>query len=312
MKRGILIILVLLGLALAAIYIFIPRHLKISQVIRIGANKEGLYRKLSNAADWSQWWPGNKTPDASGAWEMEGNLYFPSAPRMISIPFTIKKGKQESGAELTFLAINPDSTLLHLETSIDASNNPVQRVQSYFRAVKIKNQFVQILQSLSKNYSTVISLYHYPIEKKLVVDSNLVFTAVEVKGQPDYQLVYSMAAKLSRYISAMKAKETGLPMLNIFTQDSLNYLVKVALPTDRRLPDAGDIHYRWMLGGGNILITEVKGGPEEIRKAYIDIHNYITDYKRVAPAIPFESLVTNRLEEKDSSKWVTRIYYPVM
>ena len=67
-----------------------------------------------------------------------------------------------------------------------------------------------------------------------------------------------------------------------------------------------------MLGGGNILITEVKGGSNKINNAYKQIRNYISDYNRIAPAIPFESLVTDRSKEPDSSKWVTRIYYPVM
>ena len=32
----------------------------------------------------------------------------------------------------------------------------------------------------------------------------------------------------------------------------------------------------------------------------------------MSPAIPFESLITNRLEEPDTSKWVTKIYYPFL
>ena len=67
-----------------------------------------------------------------------------------------------------------------------------------------------------------------------------------------------------------------------------------------------------MLGGGNILITEVKGDNKEIQKAYTQIQHYISDYKRIAPAIPFESLVTDRRKQPDSSQWVTKIYYPVM
>ena len=50
----------------------------------------------------------------------------------------------------------------------------------------------------------------------------------------------------------------------------------------------------------------------EIQKAYDQIQHYISDHNRVAPAISFESLVTDRRQEPDSSKWVTRIYYPVM
>jgi hypothetical protein len=67
-----------------------------------------------------------------------------------------------------------------------------------------------------------------------------------------------------------------------------------------------------MLGGGNILITEVKGGPASIKKAFNEMETYITDYRRTAPAIPFQSLITDRSKEPDTSKWVTKIYYPVM
>ena len=62
---------------------------------------------------------------------------------------------------------------------------------------------------------------------------------------------------------------------------------------------------------GTALTTEVKGGPAAIRTAFLQLENYITDYQREAPLIPFESLVTDRLHEKDTSRWITRIYYPV-
>jgi hypothetical protein len=144
------------------------------------------------------------------------------------------------------------------------------------------------------------------------VDSTLLTNIKEVKGYPSTAMVYSLVDELRTYISSQGARETGFPMLHIFTDDSVNYLLKVAIPVDKKLPDAGTISYRWMLGGGNILITEVKGGKNEISKAYRQIELYISEHKRVAPAIPFESLVTDRRQQPDSSQWITRIYYPVM
>jgi hypothetical protein len=38
---------------------------------------------------------------------------------------------------------------------------------------------------------------------------------------------------------------------------------------------------------------------------------YFKDYNRVAMAIPFEYLITDRLKVPDTSKWVTKIYCPV-
>jgi hypothetical protein len=38
----------------------------------------------------------------------------------------------------------------------------------------------------------------------------------------------------------------------------------------------------------------------------------VQDHQRVAPAIPFQSLVTDRTKQPDTSKWVTRLYWPIM
>lgn len=312
MKKWILILIVLLGLAVGSVYVFIPARLKISQTVRMAANKEGLYRKLSNPGSWSNWWPGNKKADSTGAWELNGTRFIPLEQKMLSLSFSIKEGDTETTAELTLIAIKTDSCLLHVETSIPGPANPFRRVLAYLTAVKIKEGFATILQAIDTSYSQVSKLYDYDIRKKLVVDSNLVYISTETKAIPNTEQVYAMVKKLDDFIAVKNARATGYPMLHVFTRDSIHYEVKVAIPVDRRLPDTGEIHYKWMLGGGNILVTEVKGGPEEIKKAYIQVTHYVNDYKRIAPAIPFESMVTDRTVEKDSSQWITRIYYPVI
>ncbi len=67
-----------------------------------------------------------------------------------------------------------------------------------------------------------------------------------------------------------------------------------------------------MPGRGNILVTKVKGGTSIAAVAFEQIKKYADDYERHAPAIPFYSLITNRLKEPDTAKWVTKIYFPVM
>ncbi len=312
MKKGILISIVLVALALGATYLFIPANLKISRTIRMEANKEGLYRKLSQPTAWAEWWPGSKTLNESGFWELDGGHFFPLEQKMLSLSIILKEGSLEATAELTLIAIKTDSCLLHIETSFPSSGNPFKRIAAYLKAVTIKEHFTTILKAIETTYSNVSNLYGYDIRKEKVVDSNLVYISTLAKRIPTTEEVYAMVKKLNDYIRTQQAASAGHPMLNVFTRDSIDYEVRVAIPVDRRLPDAGEIHYKWMLGGGNILITEVKGGPEHIKKAYNQVNHYVTDYKRIAPAIPFESLVTDRSMEKDSTKWITRIYYPVI
>jgi hypothetical protein len=62
---------------------------------------------------------------------------------------------------------------------------------------------------------------------------------------------------------------------------------------------------------GNILVGEVKGGTYTVISGEQNLTNYVNDHKKMSPAIPYQSLVTDRLLEADTSKWVTKLYYPV-
>ena len=313
LKKILLAFLAFVVLTLAGVYIFIPGKITIAKTIMLPANRDALFRKIESGASWQQWWPGSKTKDDTAlSYSLNNMIFKPGAPRALSVPMYIETSAFETHSEFTFLSHNKDSTTIHLETSIPRSSNPLERVRRYLKKQQLENSFSEILRSINATYSTTANLYDYDILKKLVVDSILISTFEETKGYPSIDRIYQLIDRLKGHIKKNNADETGFPMLNIYTADSLNYLVKVALPVNKKLPGAGNISYKWMLGGGNILITEVKGGQEEINKAYKQIVNYIADHSLTAPAIPFESLVTDRRKEPDSSKWVTRIYYPVM
>ncbi|MFN8288886.1 MAG: GyrI-like domain-containing protein [Chitinophagaceae bacterium] len=312
MKKIVLILLMLVVVVCGFAYLYIPNTIVINSAKAIPVNKEGLYRKLGDTAEWQNWWPGKKRGAETGTWDSRGFSYRLADIKTLSLPVTVSGKGFSAEAEITLLAEGPDSSVINFHSSFPSSSNPVKRIAAYFRAQKIKKTADEMLAAAGSYYRQTVHLYHYNIEKDHVVDSTLLFTYRETTSPPSVELIYSMVDELKAYIIKNHAKETGFPMLNVFTKDSIRYLVKVAIPVDRKLPDAGTISYRWMLGGGNILITEVKGGPAGIKKAYTYIEQYVEDHRRIAPAIPFESLVTDRRKEPDTSKWITRIYYPVM
>ncbi len=313
MKKLLLIVIALILLAIAAIYILIPGKITIARTIIVPANREALLRKMENEESWKRWWPGNTHgTDTAVTYLLKGISFKPRAPLALSVPMSVDSKDFVTSAEFTFFPYTVDSTGIHIETTVSVSNNPVKRVRQYIECGKLAKDFTDILESVKSTYSRIVNLYDFDIQKKSVVDSILISTFEEIKGYPSADKIYELIDKLKGYIKKNGAGETGFPMLHINAVDSVNYRVKVAIPVNKKLPGSGDISYKWMLGGGNILITEVKGGHDEINKAYKQILNYITDHNRIAPAIPFESLVTDRSKEPDSSKWITRIYYPVM
>lgn len=309
MKRFFLLLAALTVVCLIAVYVFIPAKIVISTSVKIEVNRNALYRKVANLPSWKEWWPGKI--DDSGLY-LDGIKFRTSEVQTLSVPLTIDEKEMKASADITFIPLSVDSTTTHIETTISLSNNPLKRIKTWYKSKKLDDSFSKILESLRNTYSKTVNVYDFDIQKRLVVDSILIFTSEEIKGYPSVEKVYALVDRLRAYVKSKSAKETGFPMQNIYTADSINYMLKVAIPVDQRLPDSGNIHYKWMLGGGNILITEVKGGAAQINNAYKQITNYISDYGRTAPAISFESLVTDRRAEPDSAKWITRIYYPVI
>lgn len=311
MKKILLAVALLVVLFLAAVYLLIPNRVHISQTLNMPVNREGLMRSLSAKENWVKWWPVKNNGDSTSLL-LNGRQYELVDAKVLSILLRITEKGVSIPAEITAVADGTDFSMVSIDGVMATSYNPFKRIQRYFKARAIKKDAALLLKSMGDHYSAISALYGYDIRKEHVVDSTLLTNIKEVTGYPTTEKIYSLVDELKAYIKSQDASETGSPMLNIFTKDSINYLLKVAIPVNKKLPDTGTMSYRWMLGGGNILITEVKGGRAEISKAYKQIEFYISDFKRVAPAIPFESLVTDRRQQPDSNQWITRIYYPVM
>ena len=313
MKRILFVAVLLVLIAIALVYFLIPNHIVINKSLVFAANKDALYRKIGVTNSWNEWWPGNAGETRGEPSYISNSISFKPGPlQFTSVPLSINLDDMAVKTDLTLIPIHADSTHLQMGTVIPTSNNPLKRIARYRDANKLARSFDEILEAIARKYSTIQNLYGYDIQKKSVLDSTLMFISEELKGPPSIDKIYSLVDQLRNYIRMHNATETNHPMLNVFTNDSVNYLLKVAIPVDKKLPDSGKIHYRWMLGGGNILVTEVKGGNHAIQKAFGQIRHYVEDFDRIAPAIPFESLVTDRRSEPDTNKWITRIYFPVM
>ncbi|HLZ89313.1 MAG TPA: GyrI-like domain-containing protein, partial [Puia sp.] len=135
-------------------------------------------------------------------------------------------------------------------------------------------------------------------------------TSLLVKEYPGTAVVYKAIEGLEGYIARHGGRRTGSPMVNITGVAGGQYQLRVAIPTDTTLPESGDIRFRQLIRG-KYLITDVRGGQAAVNSALDRINDYVSDYRRTAMAIPFFSFVTDRSREADTTKWMTRIYYPI-
>lgn len=313
MKKWFAGLLIIALLLLASLYVFIPNIVSLKSDTGIKVTQQGLYRMLQDKNNIKKWWPRNENKDFdNGKFSVDGYEYAIYASNISLMPVHITGNETNLQTSLYIVSLKTDSVHLAWVGSMVTSYNPVKRFFAWKKAKKINAGMNSILQQMQSFYNNDENIYGIKVEKALVKDSILISTGADSKGYPDTKFIYTLIGKLATYAAANNAKQSGFPMLNIDTKDSITFNVRVALPVDKALPDSGDILQKRMLGNGNILVSQVKGGVAVTTEAFEQIIKYSLDYQRVAPAIPFFSLITDRSKEPDSSKWITKVYCPVM
>jgi len=309
MKKWLVALLSGVLILIVALYVFIPNVIKLSAGTSISATGSGIHRMLLNNENLARWWPGKKSNDG---FYLNDYAYKIANNNITLLQVSINGQSRSVTTSLFLISLLTDSTQLEWVGSVPTSYNPFKRFFGYLDAKKINRDMNTILNKMKLFYSNANNIYGLEIRKAFVTDSFLISTSATSKGYPTNQFIYDLIDQLRTYALSQSAKESGYPMLNVGTTDSVNFDVRVAIPTNKLLPSSGNIEQKRMLGRGNILVAEVKGGIEETSRAMREIQHYAEDYKRKAPAIHFYSLVTDRLKEPDSSKWLTKIYFPVM
>lgn len=309
MKKWLSGLVIILLLAVAGIYIFIPSALTISEPVMLRATERGTLRYLGDAAKWEKWWPGKK--ESNSRFSYEEHIYLLPAQSFNPIQLWIQHKQDTVNSSISILPIRTDSVALIWQTELSAGGNPIKKFTSYLHAKKLKSEMEVILSNFRLFIENPDKVYTIRIEVAKVKDTMLVSTKEVSTAYPSISSIYKLIARLKEYIQKEGATETNYPMLNIRPLGDDNFETMVAIPVNKLLKGNETIFTRRMVAG-NILITEVKGGQHRIDKALAELEVYLNDHQRASPAIPFESLITDRSKESDTTKWVTRIYYPVL
>lgn len=307
MKKIIIAAVVLLVL-IGSVYVFIPNIITLKSTASIPTSQKGLHRMLLSKKNVAAWWPGTTSNDS---FYLNGYQYQIYDNSVSLLPIIIDSKESSVKSTLFLLSPQTDSVNLDWVANTISSYNPLERFSAYLKARKLNNDMNGILEKMKEYFSKPVNVYGFDIKKELVVDANLISTSGKCKGYPTTEFIYGLIGKLKDYANTQNTKITGYPMLNIEQGDSSDYFVRVALPLEKIIPSDGDIQQKRMLKNGNILVTEVKGGNLKTKEAFDQIILYANDYNRTSPAIPFYSLITDRTTEPDSTKWITKVYYPV-
>lgn len=287
------------------IYFLIPSQFTVSNTILVKANTNSIYRCLSNEAKWK------KILDEDASADNLGQKIKIGQKLMGSIELQINdKGSSFPGL-IQLLTLNNDSAAIKWTLNV-TGGSPIKKLQNFFIAKNLKKSTAEILGTMKKFLEKEENIYDIKVQMVGIKDTLLIAIKTISKNPPGLQEVYNRIGKLQNYAAANGASQTGYPMLSIRTGDSINFEIITGLPVDKDLKGNGIILHKEMPSTGRMLATdEIQGGPCTIRKAFNNLEDFVADHKFISPAVPFESLITNRILEKDTARWKTKIYYPV-
>jgi hypothetical protein len=305
MKKILITVLLFILIALAALYLLIPGKIKTEATISMNAALPGVSRLLIDENTWQNWWPGET------AFNYNKQTYSIRSGISSVFDIDIYRGKDTINSRLELIPVKNDTMKVDWHAEQVTSSNPFVRFSQYRQAKATEKNMNDILQSMKAFLEKTKNIYGFEIKKTLVTDSVLISLRRSFEHYPTVQEIDAMIRDLKKYIVQNKAIERNSPMLNVLRLDSSHYEAMSAIPVDKALPRTNEFAPKFLLKGGNILEAEVRGGPTTIENGLEEIENYRSDFRYTSPAIPYQLLVTDRLKEKDTTKWITKLYYPV-
>ncbi len=255
-------------------------------------------RAMTQLSKWSEWMP--KDIDLKATSSLVATIQADLNQDGIQVPvvFSIENGEGKN-------------SIIRYETSMNNIGwSPIARIQYYLFGKKIQDQLNLVLAAVTAHYNYNKGVYGFDIVETKVKDSSYLALDQTLSDTPSLVQIYQMVNQLEAFISTQKGKAIGDPMVNITKVDENEVYLQVAIPLEKDILVNGKFSIKKMVLG-NLLSVKVDGDQAKVNEAFEATKQYITDKQKYSPAIPFVIYNTNRLLEKDSSRWTSTISYPI-
>lgn len=313
MRSYFIAIVVLIMVATGGIYLLIPKKVVVGYTITANTNDKWAYRYLMHETDWKHWWPYDSVHHTVNdtAYHYNENWFHIDSLYYNALNVKIAGSGDTVNSRMFIIPVKFNEVQVTWRCNLETGNNPVSRWKQYRRSVAIKNSMRGILETYRQWLNVPENIYGFSITPGKIIDSLLVATRASFSSYPGPQMVDSVFQILRKHISKNGASITGYPMLNVINEGPGVFATQVALPVDKEIPETPAIKIKRMFRG-NALVTKITGGGIHTIEHALDACEYFKqDNQRTSPAIPFQSLITDRVLQPDTTKWETIIYYPV-
>ena len=309
MNKYVKVAIAVLVLSFIFIYFFIPNEIKVTQSYMIPQPSVAVARSLTSLNTWNQWMPAKKLNQDTVQLESGFLCFNQSLLSTVNTTYNT----QDFSVPVVFFATakGKDTSLIEYESIVDNRHvSPFDRISVYWKSLIVKSQMNKVLTAAANFYTQTENIYGIKIIPDRVKDSVLISTNKTFTDTPTVQAQYEMIQSLEKYIQKNNGQIHGAPMVNITKIGEAAIFTQVAYPLAKSIPVSDQFQIKKMVLG-NILTVTVTGDNQKVIHAFNETENFIHERTISSPAIPFIVYNTNRLTEKDASKWKSTIYYPV-
>ncbi|MCW5909460.1 MAG: SRPBCC family protein [Cyclobacteriaceae bacterium] len=319
---GLIVVLLLIGFVL-------PAKLEVSKSVSINAPAGAVFEEINDLKRWETWQYWNTLdPDmkitysentvgkgASYSWDGPklgaGNLALDeSIPgKSISIKMDFG-GSPASGV----YSLEPDgeNTKLNLNFYNDAGMNPIDRWINVFMKGEIEKSFDYAGEKI-KSIAEAKPKFTYEITEENLPAISYVGLMHTMSPQDPAAISAQMAkmyGELETMLKKAKVEVTGYPfaLYPAYTEESMDMICALPVATDAKLPARYKVE---TTSSGSAIKGIYKGDYNDLMALHLELDQYLQYKGLTMNGAPMEVYVTDPMLEKDTSKWITEIYYPV-
>lgn len=313
MKKLVILLVSLVVAFCIGVYVFIPAKLNITSSTAIAVTDNGADRFITHKSNWIKWWDYRSFNTASSTLNVfmfNGDEFNMTHAFYKSANIRIRHKDMELESKLVMIPLQMDSTAVEWKTAVNTSSNPFTRFIQYIEVKRVKKNMDQVLEMLKRFLSKTENVYGISIERTSIKDTAFISTKTVLKTYPTTPQVYALIKTIQDFAAKNNVKQTDAPIYNVMQVENGLYQLMTAIPVDRQLPDNNTFSSKRMVRG-SFMVTEVVGGEHTVEKASRSLTQYFSDYRKTSMAINFTMLITDRMLQPDTSKWITKLYQPV-
>jgi effector-binding domain-containing protein len=319
---GLIVLLVLIGFLL-------PAKLEISKSYTINAPASAVFEEINDLQRWETWqyWNtldpemkityGEKKVGTGASYSWEGpNLGTGTLGITESIPDKSIAIDMDFGGNPAkgFYSLEPsgENTQLNLSFTSDAGMNPIGHWINIFMKGEIEKSFDYAGDKI-KGIAEAKPKFKYTITEENVPPISYVglsHTMSPKDGAAVSAQMGKMYTELDAVLRKAKVTVTGSPfcLYPKYSEESMDMVCAMPVAADAKVPGK----YKIMQTEGGLAVKGVmKGSYDNLQAIHNEIAQYIKYKKLTEIGAPWEVYVTDPMAEKDTTQWITEVYYPV-